>query len=95
MEIITQNYENILENLIIKNFSEIIKKNKPINPNENKVFSYIRILNTLDETICDIARKSLITLIESLDRGFKNSPERRHSYHIKAHNTCRPSMRRR
>ena len=27
MEIISQNYENILENLIINNFSEIIKKN--------------------------------------------------------------------
>lgn len=87
MEIISQNYENLLENLIINNFSEIIKKNKLINPNENKVFSYIRILDTLDETICNIARKSLITLFESIDRGFKNSPERRHSYHIKAHNT--------
>ena len=87
MEIISQNYENILENLIINNFSEIIKKNNQLNPNENKVFNYIKILDTLDETICNIARKSLITLIESIDRGFKNSPERRHSYHIKAHNT--------
>ena len=87
MEIISQNYENLLENLIINNFSEIIKKNNQLNPNENKVFNYIKILDTLDETICNIARKSLITLIESIDRGFKNSPERRHSYHIKAHNT--------
>ena len=87
MEIISQNYENLLENLIINNFSEIIKKNNQLNPNENKVFNYIKILDTLDETICIIARKSLITLIESIDRGFKNSPERRHSYHIKAHTT--------
>ena len=75
MEIITQNYENILENLIINNFSEIINKNKCLNPNENKVFNYISILDTLDETICNIAKKSLITLIESIDRRFKNSPE--------------------
>lgn len=87
MESITQNYEKILENLIINNFSEIIKKNKPINPNENKVFNYIKILDTLDERICDIAKKSLIAIFDSLDRGFKNSPERRHRYHIKAHAT--------
>lgn len=87
MESITQNYEKILENLIINNFSEIIKQNKPINPNENKVFNYIKILDTLDERICDIAKKSLITIFDSLDRGFKNSPERRHRYHIKAHTT--------
>jgi len=87
MEIITQNYEKILENLIINNFSEIIKNNKEINPNQNKVFNYISILNTLDDSLCEIAKKSLITVIETIDRGFKNSPERRHSYHIKAHNT--------
>ena len=87
MESITQNYEKILENLIINNFSEIIKENKTINSNENKVFNYIKILNTLDERICDIAKKSLITIFDSIDRGFKNSPERRHKYHIKAHTT--------
>lgn len=87
MEIITQNYEKILENLIISNFSDIIKRNKCVNPNENKVFNYIKILDTLDERICDIAKKSLITIFESLDHGYKNSPERMHNYHIKAHTT--------
>lgn len=87
MESITQNYEKILENLIINNFSDIIKHQKQVNPNENKVFNYIKILDTLDERICDIAKKSLITIFESIDRGFKNSPERRHKYHIKAHTT--------
>lgn len=87
MEIITQNYEKILENLIIDNFSHIIKNYNQINPDENKVFNYIKILDTLDERICDIAKKSLIAVFESLDRGFKNSPERRHRYHIKAHTT--------
>lgn len=85
MESITQNYEKILENLIINNFSNIIRQNDNRNPNENKVFNYIRILDTLDEKICDIAKKSLITIFETLDRGYKNSPERRHKYHIKAH----------
>jgi len=85
MESITQNYEKILENLIINNFSDILKGKTLVNPGENQVFNYIRILDTLDERICDIARKSLETMFNSIDHGFKNSPERRHRYHIKAH----------
>lgn len=84
MEIITQNYEKILENLIINNFSEIIKRNSRLDTGENKVFNYIKILDTLDEKICEIALKSLKTIFDSIDRGYKNSPERRHQYHIKA-----------
>ena len=57
MEIISQNYENLLENLIINNFYEIIKKNNQLNPNENKVFNYIKILDTLDETIVILPEK--------------------------------------
>jgi len=90
MESITQNYEKILENLIINNFSELIKRNELKNPNENKVFNYIKILDTLDEKICDIAKKGLETIFNTIDRGFKNSPERRHRYHIKAH--CKRSI---
>ena len=87
MESISQNYEKILESLIINNFSSIIRQNDNRNPNENKVFNYIRLLDTLDEKICEIAKNSLITVFETLDRGFKNSIERRHKYHIKAHTT--------
>lgn len=84
MEIISQNYEKILENLIINNFSQIIKQNNVSNPNENNVFNYIKILDTLDEKLCEIALKSLKTIIESIDRGYKNSPERKRKYYIKA-----------
>ena len=87
MEIITQNYEKILENLIINNFSNIIKQNDNRNLGENKVFNYIRLLDTLDEKICEIAKNSLITIFETLDRGYKNSIERMHKYHIKAYTT--------
>ena len=86
MEIISQNYEKILENLIINNFSDILKNNLNRNINENKVFNYIAILDTLDESLCKIAKESLVNIIESLDRGYKNSVERKHSYHIKSHN---------
>ena len=84
MEIITQNYEKILENLIINNFFEIIKESKSKLTTDNQVFNYITILDTLDSKICDIALKSLKTIIESIDRGYKNSPERKHKYYIKA-----------
>lgn len=84
MEIITQNYEKILEKLIINNFSQIIKQSNNANPNENKVFNYIRMLDTLDERICDIALNSLKTIIESIDQGYRNSFDRRHQFHIKA-----------
>ena len=57
MEIITQNYEKILENLIINNFSEIIKESKSKLPSDNQVFNYISILDTLDNKICDIHRR--------------------------------------
>lgn len=87
MESITQNYEKILENLIINNFSNIIRQNDNRNPDENKVFNYIRLLDTLGEKIYEIVQNSLITVFETLDRGFKNSIERRHKYHIKAHTT--------
>lgn len=82
MEIITQNYEKLLEEIIKNKFSEVI--NIKNNPNENKVFNYIKILDTLDERICDIAKESLTTIIESIDRGYRNSFERMHRYHIKA-----------
>lgn len=84
MEIITQNYEKILENLIIDNFSEIIKGNSGLNTGENQVFNYIKILDTLDDKICEIALKSLKAIFEAIDHGYKNSPERKHKYHVKA-----------
>ncbi len=87
MEIISQNYTNILENLIINNFSDFIKRNISIKSNENKVFNYINLLDTLDNSLCLVAINSLISIFNSIDNGFKNSPERRHRYHIKARNT--------
>ena len=55
MKIRTQNYEKILENLIIDNFFEIIRESKFKLPTDNQVFNYISILDTLDNKICEIA----------------------------------------
>lgn len=86
MEIITQNYENILKNLILNNFNDVFKQKTSNNPNNN-VFNYIDIMSTLDERICDAALNSLKIIIETIDNGFRNSSERRHKYHIKAKTT--------
>lgn len=86
MEIVTQNYENVLKNLIINNFNDVFKQKTSNNPNNN-VFNYIDIMSTLDERICDAALKSLKIIIETIDNGFRNSSERRHKYHIKAKTT--------
>lgn len=85
MEIITQNYENILKDLIIKNFSDILTSNIYTNDSKNRVFNYIDILSNLDSKLCEIACKSLKAIFDAIDRGFKNSPERRRKYHIKSH----------
>ena len=68
MEIITQNYEKILENVIINNFETIIRQKQKSFQSENKVFNYIQILDTLDESICKIARESLETIIKCMKK---------------------------
>lgn len=85
MEIITQNYEKILKNMIIDKFSEIINNQMSLTNESNQVFNYIKILDTLDDKLCEIALNSLKTIFETIDRGYKNSFERKHKYYIKAH----------
>lgn len=85
MEIISQNYEKILKNMIIDNFSQIINDQISLTNESNPVFNYIKILDTLDNKLCEIALNSLKIIFESIDRGYKNSFERKHKYYIKAH----------
>lgn len=85
MEIISQNYEKILKNMIIDNFSQIINDQISLTNESNQVFNYIKILDTLDSKLCEIALNSLKTIFETIDRGYRNSFERKHKYYIKAH----------
>ncbi|MFA6753496.1 MAG: UPF0236 family protein [Bacilli bacterium] len=85
MEIITQNYESLLKEMIINNFNHLINKNVHRNDSKNKVFNYIDILSNIDDAMCSIAKKSIITIFNSIDNGFKVSTERKSKYHIKAH----------
>ena len=85
MNIISNNYTKVLKEMIFNKFSDNLKKifNK-IN-NTNKVFNYIDLLSNLDESLCNIAKDSLITIFETIDKSYSNSLERKNKYYIKAH----------
>ena len=85
MTIISNNYEKILKEMIFNQFSSNLKKELNKTDNTNKVFNYIGLLSNLDKSLCDIAKQSLITIFETIDKSFSNSIERKHKYHIKAH----------
>lgn len=85
MEIISQNYDKILKEMIFKQFYSNLKVELDKNLTRNNVFNYIDLLSSLDISLVEIAKKSLITIFETIDKGYCNSIERKHKYHIKAH----------
>ena len=87
MNIISNNYEKILKEMIFNQFSSNLKKELYKTNNTNKVFNYINLLSNLDNSLCNIAKQSLITIFETIDKSYSNSIERKRKYHIKAHLT--------
>lgn len=85
MNIISNNYEKILKEMIFNQFSSNLKKELYKTDNTNKVFNYIDLISNLDNSLCNIAKESLITIFEAIDKSYSNSIERKHKYHIKAH----------
>lgn len=84
MNIIPNNYEKILKNMIFNQISSNLK-NSLFKNNTNKVFNYINLISNLDSSLCDIAKNSLVTIFETIDKSYSDSIERKHKYHIKAH----------
>jgi len=84
MNIIPNNYENVLKEMIFSQFSDNLKK-KLDSISDNNVFNYINLLSNLDESLCEIAKNSLVTIFESIDKSYCNSIERKRKHHIKAH----------
>ena len=84
MNIIPNNYENVLKEMIFSQFSNNLKKELD-SLNSNNVFNYINLLSNLDESLCEIAKNSLVTIFETIDKSYCNSIERKRKYHIKAH----------
>ena len=82
MEIVSQNYNKILEDLIKNNLNSVIKRHLV-----NNVFNYIELISNIDQVVTNIAKEGLTKVIEALDRGFRNSRERINRYHIKTRTT--------
>ena len=85
MTIISNNYEKILREMIFSKFSESLRKELDKNIARNNVFNYIDLLAGLDNKLIEIAKSSLITIIEAIDKTYSNSIERKSKYHIKAY----------
>jgi Uncharacterised protein family (UPF0236). len=83
--IILQNYNDLLKKVIFDIFSANIKHELSKLDASGNVMNYISLLSGLDESLCDIAKKSLITIFETIDKSFSISTERRSKYHIKSH----------
>ena len=69
MNIISDNYTKILKEMIFTKFSNRLKKILNKKENTNKVFNYINLLSTLDKSLCQIAKDSLVTIFETIDKS--------------------------
>lgn len=85
MNILSQNYNNLLKNMIFNVFTSNLKQKLNSLDSNNNVFNYINLLSNLDESLCLIARESLISLFESMDKEYSNSIDRKRKYDIKSH----------
>ena len=84
MNIITNNYEKVLQEMIFNQFSDNLKRELDKNINRNNIFNYIDLLANLDQSLCEIARSSLTTIFNAIDLSYRNSTERKSKYHVKA-----------
>lgn len=82
--IILQNYNELLKKVIKDAFDSNLSKHLRKLDNNN-VMNYIGLLSNLDESLCSIALESLKTTLETLDRSFKNTTERKSKYYIKSY----------
>lgn len=85
MNSITNNYEKVLTEIIISQFSSNLRKVSTDITYQNSVFKYIDILGNIDKTLFDIAKSSLVTIFNAIDKSYCNSIERKRKYHVKAH----------
>lgn len=86
MNIILQNYTDLIKKLIFDTFSSNLEKELD-KFESNNVMNYIKLLGGLDETLASIARKSLIVILESIDNSYSISNERKRKYDIKSYHT--------
>ena len=85
MNIISNNYINVLKKMIINKFKDNLEKVFNKTNDNSDVFNYIGLLSSLDKSLCNIAKESLITILEAIDKGYRDSYNRKNYYHIKAY----------
>lgn len=85
MNIILQNYKNLIQKIITDNYISKIDKILLSFNGINNINNYINLISNLDSFMADTMRISLINLLEELDNNFMNSIERKIKYHIKSH----------
>ena len=85
MNIILQNYKNLIQNIFKSTF--IDKMDYIINNFDglNNINNYINLISSFDDFLCNCLCKSLIKLLEELDKNYLCSPERKAKYHVKSH----------
>lgn len=72
MDIITQNYQQLLSNIIKESF------NKSIN-------NYMDIMTFFDSAFSKLIKEAIIKTFELIDKNYRDSFERKQKYHIKAY----------
>lgn len=82
MNIILQNYNNLINNLIKNYFSNKIEK-VISNFNNYSINNYINLLSSLDNDMNSFICNYLKYIFEEIDRCYCNSLERKRKYHIK------------
>lgn len=81
MTIVSQNYNNMITNLII---NEISKATTNIKINSiNNVFNYFNMIKSFDEVVNKSIILAVKSYLEQLDFDYTNSIERKNKYHIK------------
>lgn len=81
MTIVSQNYNNMIKNLII---NEISKATINITMNSiNNVNNYINLIKSFDEVVNKGIILAIKSYLEELDYNYTNSIERKNKYHIK------------
>lgn len=84
MNIILQNYTNLIEklikNTILNNINDSLSYFQGFNIN-----NYINVIHTFDNSLCECFKQSFVELLNEIDINYCKSQERKSKYHIKDH----------
>ena len=85
MNIILQNYNDLLKKVIFDTFSQNLKENLNNIDASGNVMNYVNLLSSLDDSLCEIAKNTLVTTFEAINHSYSISHDRKKKYDIKSH----------